>query len=224
MITPEGILIRRLRRNDREAIREMLRQGGQRGNPLSRYIEDEELVLRMLVDYYVDYEPECCVVAEIDGEVVGCVLGSRDSHRYDRIMLTRYLPRLLGRVIYRMFTLQYRTMKNYRIIWWFLTRAWREIPGSPGKDFPLSVHITVSKNYRGYRLGRRLIDAAAENGRLMGLPGGHGVVVEEAHRNVFARTLGATLLETKRTTFWKHFSDEDWDFKLLTKVFTPRGD
>ena len=224
MITPEGVSIRGLRKSDKEAIREMFRQGGQRGNPLSRYIEDEEIVLRMLVDYYVDHEPECCVVAEIDGKVVGCVLGSKDTHRYDRIMLTRYLPRLLGRVLWRMFTLQYRTMKNYRVIWWFITRAWREIPEGPGPDFPLSVHITISKDYRGYRLGRQLIDAAAANGSRMGLPGGHGVVIEEAHRNVFARTLGARLVATRRTTFWKHFSDEDWDFKLMVKVFAPRGD
>ena len=211
----DEVVIRRLRRSDREAVREIFRQGGQRGNPLRVYVEDEEIVLRILIDYFVDYEPECAVVAEADGKIVGYALAAADTKRYERVVLTRILPGIVARVAWKTLTLQYRSTKTYSLIWWFLTRASRELPSVPLDRFPASVHINLSREYRGYGLGRRLMDVEANLLRSLGLPGGHGVVVEEAHRNVFARVLGATLAGTKRTTIWRHCSDQEWDFKLL---------
>ena len=219
MITKEGFLIRPLEKRDREQVREIFRQGGQRGNPLASYIEDEEIILRPLVDYYIDHEPECCVVAEAEGKVVAFALGTKNNRRYNRIILTRYIPKLIARVIWRTLTLRYRTRKNYVVIWWFLTRAWREIPEAPFDKYPGGLHLTLSNEYRGYRLGRQLINAMDKMFRRYGLPGAHGVVVEEAHRNVFSRTLDVDLLETKRTTLWRHCSSDEWDFKLLSRTF-----
>ena len=217
----DEVVLRRLRRSDREAVREIFRQGGQRGNPLRVYVEDEEVVLRVLVDYFVDYEPECAVVAEANGRVVGYALAAADTKRYERRVLTRILPRIAARVAWKTLTLQYRTMKTYSLIWWFLTRAWRELPEVSLDRFPVTVHINLSREYRGHGLGRRLMDAEADHLRSLGLPGGHGIVVEEAHRNVFARVLGATLLGTRPTTIWRHCSDQKWDFKLLIMHAVP---
>lgn len=210
-------LIRPFRRQDREAVRDIFRAGGQRGAPLRTYIEDEEIPLALFADYHMDYEPECCLVVESEGMIVGYALCSADTRRYNRVIATRVLPRLLARVLWRLLTLQYRGTSTFRVIFWFLTRSWREIPEPPLDRFPAHIHLTLSPKYRGFRLGRMLVDAAFDLLRSRGAIGGHGVVIEEAGHNAFAPVLGGTLRESRRCTLWRHCSDKEWEFKLLTR-------
>jgi len=212
-------VIRPYRSEDREAIRDLFRASGQRGGPLKDYIEDEELALALLIDYHLDYEPEHCFVAEAQGVIVGYAVCSADTRRYYRVVLTKLIPWMIGRVLWRLLTMQYRSTSTFHVAWWLLTRSWREIPEASLEKYPGHMHLTLAPTHRGVRLGRDLVRAAAACGRSLGLPGGHGVVIEEAGRNAFARALGARLLESRPCTLWKHCSDREWEFKLLVLDF-----
>lgn len=214
-----AVLIRPYRREDREAVREIFRAGGQRGAPLKTYIEEEAIPLALFADYHLDYEPECCFVAEAQGKVVGYVAGCADTGRYNWIVLTRYLPRLLLRVLWRLFTLQYRQTSTFRVIFWFITRSWREIPEPPPHRYPAHIHLTLARDFRGLRVGRRLVDAVGERLKSFGAVGGHAVAIEEVGHNGFAPVMGATMLESRPCTLWRHCSDKEWEFKLLVRDF-----
>ncbi len=210
-------VVRPYRREDREAVRDIFRAGGQRGDPVSNYIEEEDIPLALFVDYHLDHEPGCCFVAEAGGKVVGYVAGCLDNDRYNWVVLTRYIPRLLVRVLWRLFTLQYRKTSTFRVILWFMTRSWREIPEPPHGRYPAHIHIALVPEYRGLRLGRQLVDTAVDRIKSLGAVGAHGVVIEEAGHNAFAAVMAGTLLESRPCTLWAHCSDKKWMFRLLVR-------
>ena len=196
-------VIRRYRPEDREAVREVFRAGGQRGEPLRNYIEEEEIPLALFACYHMDYEPECCLVAEAEGRIVGYALCSADTRRYNATVALRIFPRLLGRVLWRLVTMRYRETSTFRVILWFVTRSWREIPEAPLDRYPAHMHVTLSRDYRGFRLGPMIVDAAYNLLRSRGVIGVQGVVIEEKGHHAFAPVLGAALQESRRCTLWR---------------------
>ncbi|MCK4827936.1 GNAT family acetyltransferase, partial [bacterium] len=72
-------IVRLFEEKDRKLIRAICRQTGQKGNPARLFFEDEEIVPMIFADYYMDYEPESCLVAEVDGRVVGYMLACKDT-------------------------------------------------------------------------------------------------------------------------------------------------
>jgi hypothetical protein len=53
----------------------------------SEYLADE-------MSYYPDFEPESLFVAEINGQVVGALLGAVDTGRFKAVYQRRILPQL----------------------------------------------------------------------------------------------------------------------------------
>lgn len=213
----ETIVIRPFAEHDREEVREIFRQHAQRGNPLRVYVEDEHLVRPILLDYYLDYEPDCSLVAEVNGTVAGYIVGSKDTKRYTRFLALRVLPRLVCRVVLKILTFQYRERRTYSTIWWFLTRAWRELPRPPLDRYPAHCHLAIVHRYRHLLLGRQLVDALAHHLRNSGIPGLHGIVLEEAGKDALARALDSRVLAVRRTTVWDKWTGKRWDAKLLVR-------
>jgi ribosomal protein S18 acetylase RimI-like enzyme len=214
-VKTRNVVVRPYAYSDRERVREICRGGAQRGNPLKVYIEDEELVLPLIADYYMDYEPENCLVAEDSGRVVGYLLGCRDTRRYYRVLVTRILPKLICRIIWKTFTFQYRKIQTYRIFGWILFRAWRELPKAPLDRYPAHIHLTIDRGYRGYRVARWLVEASEKHFRGLGVRGGHAIVIEEVGKNAFSLVFGGEVLDARRATLWDHCTDKKWQFKLL---------
>jgi GNAT superfamily N-acetyltransferase len=215
--TPEKVLIRPFKAADRERVREIFCWVGQRGNPLHVYIEDEGLVLPFLADYFMDEEPEWCLVTEADGKVVGYILGCKDTKRYMRVVLTRILPRLILRAFWKIITFQYRKKQTYRTIWWAIARSWRELPSAPVDQYPASCHLGLEAGYQHLGLGGKLVDAFFDRVRANGLPGAHGIIIEEVGKNVLAQALGTEVREVRRTTLWDKCTDKRWEFKLIVR-------
>ena len=211
----EDISIRPYRVEDRQQVRELFRDGAQRGNPLKVYIDDEELVLKVLVDYYIDYEPQWCLVAEAENRVVGYVLATDDTRRYTRILATRILPRLALRVVWNTFACRYIGTKTFKVIWWFLARSWRELPEVSLDAYPIHVHLIIDRDFRGLQVGKMLLAESVRMFREEGYPGGHAIIMEEAGRDTFAKAFGLQVKGVKKSTLWSHCSDKDWQFKIV---------
>ena len=140
--------IRRYRRRDRAQIRHIICATALRGRPLAAFFEDEQVLVKLFMDYYLSYEPESCFVAESEGRVVGYIVGCTDSRRYQRVVLFRYGPQLLARLLLRLVTARYRRLGTYRTLWWALVRAWREVPAADLRQFPAHVHLGVAPELR----------------------------------------------------------------------------
>ena len=73
----KAFMIRSYRASDREAVRRLCCQTGFLGEPIDPVYQDHELFADFLTTYYTDHEPESSFVLELDGEIRGYLLGSR---------------------------------------------------------------------------------------------------------------------------------------------------
>ncbi len=73
--------IRRYRPEDRAAVRRICFVTGYMGEPVEWLWRDEQSFADMFSGYYTDREPESAFVAVTDGEVLGYLLGCRQSTR-----------------------------------------------------------------------------------------------------------------------------------------------
>ena len=225
--TPSGrrLRIRAYRAGDRRRIAAIIAATALRGRPLSAFFEDEPVLLKLFMDYYLRYEPESCFVAEREGRVVGYIMGCKDTRRYLRQVLLRYGPQLVARVVARVLTGRYRRIATYRTLWWVLSRGWREVPDADLRQFPAHAHLGVAAELQrdGFliylcmvRLGDALIRHLCERG----IRGLHGQIAEP-HNQDFITGRTQTLYECRVAeqrpfTLWSSLTDERWYLKLLT--------
>jgi len=219
------IHIRPYARGDRARIRHIICATALRGRPLSAFFEDDQILVKLFMDYYLSYEPESCFVAESEGRVVGYVLGCKDTHRYLRVLVFRYGPQLLARLLLRLFTARYRRAATYRTLWWALTRAWREVPGADLRRFPAHLHLGVdqalrSEGFAFYVCLVRLGDALIHELRARGVKGMHGQIAEPGNQEFLSQRIqtlyGFRVAARRPFSLWTRITREPWYFKLVT--------
>lgn len=221
----QRLRIRPYQRRDRAPIRRIICAAALRGQPLAVFFEDEQIVLTLFMNYYLSYEPESCFVAESEGRVVGYIMGCKDTRRYQRVLLFRYGPRLLARLLLRLVTARYRRLNTYRTLWWALARAWRELPGADLRQFPAHVHLGVDPALRTRKLAFygcmvRLGDALIRDLRARGVRGLHGQIAEPGEQDFISgrvQTLyGCRVADSRRFSLWTRITGEPWHLKLVT--------
>ena len=226
--------IRRYRRRDRAQIRHIICATALRGRPLAAFFEDEQVLVKLFMDYYLSYEPESCFVAESEGRVVGYIVGCTDSRRYQRVVLFRYGPQLLARLLLRLVTARYRRLGTYRTLWWALVRAWREVPAADLRQFPAHVHLGVAPELRTagaafYVCVVRLGDALIGDLRARGVRGLHGQIAEPGAQDFLSERIqtlyGFRVAAKRRFSLWTRITGERWYLKLVTlNLEGERGD
>ena len=224
----DRVIVRPFAPGDREAIRKICRETGLKGDPTRLFFEDEEILPLLYVDYYLDYEPDACFVAEAGNRVVGYQIGSLDARRRRRIMLTRVYPRLVLRILTKILTLQYREKETFRTLWWILTRSWREALPRPPDQYPAHAHFNMAKDYRGRRVGRRLNVAFRRYVLSKGIRGLHAIVREAEGKEILSEFLcrerGFRVIALGRSTVWEKATGCKWYAKLLVCDAQPLAD
>jgi hypothetical protein len=214
-------VIREFHHKDREAIRDIARSTGQKGNPTSTFFEDEEVIPMVFADYYIEYEPESCFVAEADGRVVGYMLGCKNTRNYNRIMLLKIGPRLMVRIVWKILTLQYRRKQTYRTLLWALTKAAREMPRAAIDRYPAHVHINIEAGFRRGLVGKRLCQTMVTHLKTLGVRAGHATLVEPEDDDSLSRMaqtlFKCRLTDVKRFTCWDKLTNRKWYSKLLVR-------
>jgi len=220
----KSVIVRRFRPDDRSAIRDICQKTALRGKPTNTFFEDEEIVSILFADYYMDYEPESCFVAEIDGRVVGYALACKDTKRYEKALFLRIVPRLIARVVWKIATLRYRRKETYQTLWWVLTRSWREIPTASLSRYPAHMHINVEPEIAEMKLGvlklgMKLGEAVINHLREAGIRGMQGAIAEEEGDDHLSRLYctiyGGKIVAVRRFTLWEMFTAKRWYAKLI---------
>ncbi|HEV8712492.1 MAG TPA: GNAT family N-acetyltransferase [Candidatus Binatia bacterium] len=214
------VILRRFAENDRERIREIARNTGYKGEPTRAFFEDEEVIPRLFADYYIDYEPESCFVAEVDGKIVGYVLGCKDTKRYYRVLLWKLVPGLIVRILWKIATLQYRRKTTY-VTLWIAMRAWREMPRFSLVQHPAHVHINVDARYRGGSVGKKLARAMLTHLKDMEVKGVHGIVIESDEDGRMTRVAqdlyGFRLVTARELSGLEKLTHKKWYVKVVAK-------
>ena len=84
---------------DRAAVRHICCETGFLGDPIEPIYADRPSFADLFTSYYTDAEPESALVVEVDGEVVGYLLGCLDSRKawpLERIALRHVLTRAVA--------------------------------------------------------------------------------------------------------------------------------
>ena len=133
--------IRKYRPGDREAVREICRRTAFRNIGADAVFEDGELFADYWCRYYTDYEPESAWVAELDGEVVGYLVGCLDTKRYVRTMARSIVPKIMVLLLWRYAGGRYRDQQSRRFLRWLFLKSWREAPSIDLKKYRVHFHI-----------------------------------------------------------------------------------
>jgi hypothetical protein len=210
--------MRRFEERDRQPIREICRQTAREGpNPL--YRQDSELAPLLHVDYYMDYEPESCFVAEVNGRVVGYLCGCKNTKRYNEIIRTRILPRVIRRVAWKILTLQYRKKETYFTLWCMLTNRQGEGLQPDLDKYPAHAHSNVEAKYRGQKLGIRFGAVLRQHLKESGVEGLHATIIEEAGQEDWSahlcRKRGYQLVASRKHALFEKLTGKEWYIKLL---------
>ena len=202
-----SVLVRRYRPKDRDAVWRIGADTAFFGRPVEAILDDRQLFIDLLYRYYTEEEPEYAWAASVDDRVVGFLVGCPDTRRRHKRMMSRHLPRILGKAVSGRYRLGRRT-------WQYLKAQLRGAVSadSPAVDlgaYPAHLHMNVDASFRGRGIGRRLLTAYLAQLRALGICGVH---LQTTSLNLAAahlyRSLGLRLIASRPTLAWQHLVPE----------------
>ncbi|MBF0122575.1 MAG: GNAT family N-acetyltransferase [Candidatus Omnitrophica bacterium] len=166
-----NVIIREYVSSDRDKIRQISVSTAMLGRPGRLFFEGDEVLADALTLYYTDYEPESCFVAEVDGQVVGYILSTKDTRSMDSVFLSKiFKPLLLKALCQGVFLHGKNWMLFLRVLGvamiggFFMPNFYAE--------YPAMIHINVMEEHRDLGLGERLMKRCLQylgNGDLSGV-------------------------------------------------------
>ena len=147
--------IRRYIPKDKDSIMEICAETGFLGAPIDPIFSDRKIFSDMICCYYLRYEPNHAFVAEINGKVIGYLIGSTKRYAHLLINLNR-IKNGLKAVIYLLSGKYKKYPQNKKFLTWLFTRATFEIPKHPYKAAHL--HFNIKEGYRNKRIGSKLLN------------------------------------------------------------------
>lgn len=128
------------------------------GRPIDPVFEDRELFADYLTGYYLNLEPDATLVCEVNGVVMGYLMGCRRPIRNQTYHAFANLW-IAARAVYRCFARNY-SASSREFMRWIAFNAWREIPAAP--RFIPHFHINLLAEARSVRNTRLLIQSFLE--------------------------------------------------------------
>lgn len=122
------------------------------------------------MSYYPDYEPQSLFVAEVNGEVVGALLGAVNTDRFEQVYQRRIRPLLLRRTLSGAYGWPGWLPAVLRTEW-----AGRKIqaPKVDRNQYPAHLHIGLLPAWRRQGLGTQLMQRYAAYLKQLDVPGYH---------------------------------------------------
>jgi GNAT superfamily N-acetyltransferase len=209
------VSIREFSSQDRESIRRISCETAFLGIEGEKALLDDEILADALTIYFTDYEPQSCFVAEADNKVIGYILGSKDVKRMEHVSNYRIMPGLVIKALKRGFFFK---KKNLKFFWYFLVSLIKGEFYAPDfcKEFPATLHVNLDKDFRGSRIGSRLIERTLHYFKEKQITGVHfGTLSDGA--NIFFSKMGFDLLFQGKRSYLRHYLGRDLKFYIFGK-------
>lgn len=185
--------LRRAAPADAPALRRVCLLTGDAGADASALHGDPDLLGLVWAVPYLELEPAHAFVAEVDGEVVGYVLGTPDSRAFEARAETAYWPRLRAR--YPLGPVEGRTEADEEVV--ALLHRPPTAHDALVADYPGHLHVDLLPSTQGQGLGRRLVQQVLDSLAAAGCVGVHvGVDPRNGTAPGFYRSLGFVDLDT----------------------------
>ncbi len=175
---------------DRDGVRRVCVATGYMGDPIAWQWRDQASFADLFTGHYTDHEPESALVAELDGRVVGYLLGCRDSAAVasPAPMMARHL--LVRGLLVRPGTagVLWRSLADVAV---GLAHGGRLDAELSDPRWPAHLHINLLPEARGGGVGRRLVQTWLDTLRAEGIAGCHlGTWAENAGAIAFFESTG----------------------------------
>lgn len=199
-MSDDRLLLRKYRVSDRQAVRKICCDTAFMGKPCTIFFDSEEIFADALTNYFTDYEPQSCFVAELDGVVVGYLFGAIDVKRMEMIFARRILPGLL---IKAFFSGVFLRPKNIHFIAFLLRSMLKGELRQPdfSHDYPATLHINICSGFRGRKIGSQLIVEYLMYLKGEGIKGVHLATMSEDGVHFFEKQGFQVLLRARRSYF-----------------------
>ncbi|HSU57122.1 MAG TPA: GNAT family N-acetyltransferase [Candidatus Dormibacteraeota bacterium] len=205
---------------DRPAIRKLCCDTGFLGNPIDSVFRDRDLFADLFTGAYLAYEPEWALVAEVNGRLVGYLLGSVRKD-FDQLLMRYGFP-IAAKMCFRWVRRRYAAHpRSAGFVRWLLSRGYHEQPKHPADAAHL--HLDLDDAYRGRGVARRLWETYEKQLCEAGIDQCYGAFFSHPQRRpepVYAR-YGFTEFDRKPTTL---FSPELSDVEVVcVRKFLANG-
>ncbi|MEM1159203.1 MAG: GNAT family acetyltransferase [Verrucomicrobiota bacterium] len=210
-------VIRLYQPEDRAQVRRICCETGFLGKAVDPVFEDRELFADFLTSYYTDEEPDCAVVLEVDGRIMGYILGARFPGRqsaYNRQML----PARLWRILKGYFGHYRQPTREY--IHWLLWRGWREVPETPGHM--AHMHINLLPEYKNVQQTKEMIEFFLRQLVELGEDSVYGQIVTFTGKRgvrMFAR-YGFKVIDSVEVTKFRKYTDQQINLFTVVRDLT----
>lgn len=172
------------------------------GDPIEVYMEDRRAFNDSFYAYYTDLEPEHCWVAcNQNDEVVGFLTGCTNTTRHDEWYEKTAIPQLRQRVLKGYYRIGPRSLRYAFELW--LSERRKEGPEVDLTPYPAHLHINVDQAYRGYGLGKKLIQTYLNQLKQLNIPGVHLFTTSQNEKAcLLYERMGFNLLGAKSSRMW----------------------
>lgn len=184
----DAVTIRPFSKPDEPAVRDICYSTALYGRPISALMPDPELITTALIGYYLRFEPELLLTAQVDGKTAGYLAGCHDTLRFQRIYRRSIVPALALRLLTHG---HWRSKFVWRLAWRSAAYAshWETSHRRLLVEYPAHLHVNVGAAYRGMGVGARLLARFLEDLRKAGIRGVH-VSAASPEGAAFFRKLG----------------------------------
>lgn len=194
--------IRTYQEADREAIRQLCCDTGFLGRPVEPLFQDRELFADLFTKAYLDHQPEWALVAEVDGRVVGYLLGAVSRHFELALLHSGF--QTAAKMLFRLATGRYaHHPRSEEFVRWLLTVGFREQPKHPPNSAHL--HWDIERGFHGRGITLRLWQVFEKKLRAAGIRHCYGAFFSYRRRRpemVYAR-YGFTVFDRRRTSVFQ---------------------
>ncbi|MDO8663172.1 MAG: GNAT family N-acetyltransferase [Candidatus Omnitrophota bacterium] len=201
------VKIRKFESRDKGAVRRIFYDTAFIGEPASAFFEGRDAISDALTAYFTDYEPQSCFVAEAGEEVVGSLVGTKDKAAAEKIFSDKIAPGLFCKAFREGLFLK---KKNIIFLGWCILDALkgRFITPDFTREYPASLHINVSRGFRGEKIGSGLMKNYLDYLQHEKVRGVHLATMSSATANFFTG-LGFKLLHTSVRSYFRHILHQD---------------
>ncbi|OGD17176.1 hypothetical protein A2V47_03565 [Candidatus Atribacteria bacterium RBG_19FT_COMBO_35_14] len=211
-----NIIIRPFIKEDRKSVRMISYETAFLGEDNKNIFADEEILADVLTNYFTDYEPDSCFVADDGGKVIGYIIGSKDIKRVRKIIIIKILPHLIVESIKRLLLFNKNDVRFlYHVLLSFLKGEFSTPDFS--KDYPATLHINIKKDYRGKKIGKGLIEYYLSYIYRQGIRGVHLGAISEGAKNFFLNC-GFSILYQSKHSYLRYILKQDTPYYVLGKL------
>lgn len=201
------VIIRKFEPKDRGQVRKIIYDAALMGEPASFFFDGEKNISDALSLYYTDYEPESCFVAESDGAVVGCLIGTKSKVASDKVISQKIFPQLLRSAFFSGVFFKKKNLVFFFNLALGILRGEFKTPDF-AKDYPALLHINIDKGFRNNNIGSRLISAYLNYLKQESVCGVHLATMSDSAGKFFSKQ-GFELLHSGKRSYFRHILHRD---------------